>query len=257
MTALRAPASAGATGTRDDGLAERLHRLLDGAASNAATLVAATIEVPVLDPIAVYAAAVEADLEAALWLRPSEGTAYVGIGRAWAIEPDGPARFGTAEDAWRALVSGARIDGPPTRHGGGPVLMGGLGFTGRRPDPSDGWGPFGSASLVLPDLLLAVTPEGARLTGSLYADHAGPSTAGGLERRWDRLADRARSITPNPWRHCRLSPSSLRARPGGGWSGCSPGRLDAAGSTRSCSPDVSISRRRWSSTSRTRSDGSR
>lgn len=198
MTALRSPASVRATGTRDDGLAERLHRLLDGAASNAATLVAATIEVPVLDPIAVYAAAVEADLEAALWLRPSEGTAYVGIGRAWAIEPDGPARFGTAEDAWRALVSGARIDGPPTRHGGGPVLMGGLGFTGRRPDPSDGWGPFGSASLVLPDLLLAVTPEGGRLTGSLYADHAGPSTAGGLERRWDRLADRARSITPNP-----------------------------------------------------------
>ncbi len=198
MTTLRAPASAGATGTRDDGLAERLHRLLDGAASGAATLVAATIEVRVSDPIAVYAAAVEADLEAALWFRPSEGTAYVGIGRAWAVEPDGPDRFSTADDAWRALVSGARIDGPPARHGGGPVLMGGLGFTGRRPDPSDAWGSFGSASLVLPDLLLAVTPEGSRLTGSLLAGDAGIATAGSLERRWDRIADRARSITPNP-----------------------------------------------------------
>ena len=34
----------------------------------------------------------ELDLEAALWLQPAEGSAIVGIGRAWAIEPDGPAR---------------------------------------------------------------------------------------------------------------------------------------------------------------------
>lgn len=204
MTVLRPPASARAKGTRDDGLAERLHRLLDRSAGRvevSPTLVAATVDVPDSDPIAVYAAAVEADLEASLWLRPSEGTAYVGIGRAWAVEPDGPARFSVAEEAWRGLVAGARIEGPPARNGGGPVVMGGLGFTGRPPDPSDVWGPFGSASLVLPDLLLAVTPEGSRLTGSLLAGDAGDagaSTAGGLERRWERIAERARSITPNP-----------------------------------------------------------
>lgn len=216
MTVLRPPAHPGTTGTGDEGLGERLHRLLDGVGGPAgaggaggtggaggsvdasATLIAATIDVPVSDPIAVYAAAVEADFEAALWLRPSEGTAYVGIGRAWAVEPDGPTRFSIAEEAWRRLVSGARIDGPPARHGGGPVVMGGLGFTGRPPDPSDVWGPFGSASLVLPDLLLAVTPEGSRLTGSVLSGDPAASTAGSLERRWNRLAERARSITPNP-----------------------------------------------------------
>lgn len=198
MTALRPHPGAGPSGTRDDGLAERLHDLLEGAGAATGTLVAATIEVPAADPVAVFAAAVEADLEAALWLRPSDGAAYVGIGRAWALEPDGPGRFRAAEDAWRALVAGARIDGPPARHGGGPVVMGGLGFTGRRPDPADPWGPFGAASLVLPDLLLAVTPDGSRLTGSLLAGDGGPSAARGLERRWDRIAERARSITPNP-----------------------------------------------------------
>src|SRR6187431_2799754 len=57
------------------------------------------------DAIAVYAAAVEAGLEAALWVRPSEGFALVGIGRAWAVEADGPDRFATADAAWRALVA--------------------------------------------------------------------------------------------------------------------------------------------------------
>jgi len=198
VTALRPHPGAGPSGPRDDGLAERLHDLLEGAGAATATLVAATIEVPAADPVAVFAAAVEADLEAALWLRPSDGAAYVGIGRAWALEPEGPGRFRAAEDAWRALVARARIDGPPARHGGGPVVMGGLGFTGRRPDPADPWGPFGAASLVLPDLLLAVTPDGSRLTGSLLAGDGGPSAARGLERRWDRIAERARSITPNP-----------------------------------------------------------
>ncbi|MES2211250.1 MAG: isochorismate synthase [Chloroflexota bacterium] len=191
-------ASAGPADQRDDGLAERLHRLLVGAGSGAPTLVAATIEVPVADPIAVYAAAVEADLEAALWLQPSEGTAYVGIGRAWAVEPEGPDRFDAAASAWQALISDASIDGPPSRYGGGPVLLGGLGFNGRRPDQADVWGPFGPASLVLPELLLAVTPNGSSVTGSLFADAVGPWSAGSLEHRWERLADRARSLAPNP-----------------------------------------------------------
>ena len=193
---------------RDDGLAERLHRLLDGPDRAAPTLIAATNDVPAQDPIAVFAAAVEAGLEAAIWLRPSEGTAYVGIGRAWAVEPDGPGRFRTAETAWRTLISGASIsgasisgasiDGPPAGRRGGPVLLGGLGFSGRRPDPADAWGPFEAASLVLPDLLLAVTPEGSRVTASLLPEAAGSSSAGALERRWERLADRARSLAPNP-----------------------------------------------------------
>ena len=92
------------------------------------------------DAIAVYAAAVEAGLEAALWVRPSEGFALVGIGRAWAVEADGPDRFAIADTAWRELVASAasargnegdndgRGDLP---RGVGPVLLGGLGFLGR------------------------------------------------------------------------------------------------------------------------------
>jgi isochorismate synthase len=210
MTALRPPVWAKSASVLDDSLAERLHRLLAGALAEAghesgarspageAVLLAATIAVPDLDPIAVFAAAVEADLEVALWFRPADRTAYVGIGRAWAVEPEGPGRFGIAEERWRRLVSGARIDGPPARRGGGPVLLGGLGFTGRRPDPEDPWGPFGPASLVLPDLLLSIAPEGSRLTGSLLVDGGGPSAAGGLERRWAHLADRAHTLAPNP-----------------------------------------------------------
>lgn len=198
MTVVRPPMSADAPVSRGDGLAEQLHRQLDSAAGGTATFFAATIEVPDSDPIAVFAAAVEADLEVALWFRPSEGTAFVGIGRAWAVEPDGPGRFDAAEDAWRMLLSGACFDGPPPRRGDGPMLLGGLGFSGRRPDPADVWGPFGAASLVLPDLLLAMSPNGSRVTGSLLADAVGPGSASALERRWERLFDRARALAPNP-----------------------------------------------------------
>ena len=67
-----------------------------------------TVPVGAVDPISLYAAAVEADLEAALWLRPADGIALVGVGRAWATEPDGPDRFAEAERAWRELAAGRR-----------------------------------------------------------------------------------------------------------------------------------------------------
>jgi isochorismate synthase len=61
----------------------------------------------------------------------------------------------------------------------------------------DPWAPFGASSLVLPELLLAVTPEGASLTGSL-AGPVAPADVRRLERRWERLATRARALAPNP-----------------------------------------------------------
>ena len=219
-------ASANGTGGAGAGLGERLRRLLDdagvtprhdagaapgdddlGAAPRAGNLLAATVPVGGIDPISLYAAAVEAELEAALWLRPSEGTAFVGIGRAWAVEAEGPTRFRAAEGAWRDLVRDARIDRPDgDGRGTGPVLLGALGFTGRRPAEADVWGPFGPSSLVLPELLLSVTADGQSLTGSLLrgadgSDEAGEadSSAGvrALERRWDGLAERARNLAPS------------------------------------------------------------
>lgn len=205
MTATRpSPASAGTGPAPADGagLAERLHAL---GRAGAPGLVAATLPVRPVDPVALFAAALEADLEAAIWLRPSDGTALVGIGRAWAADAEGPGRFAAAATAWAALLADARLDrsaavpaaatagrdAPPPA---GPTLLGGLGFTGRRPAPEDAWAPFGAASLVLPDLLLAAGPDGAHLTGALVG--AGPGAAAALERRWTALAARARDLDP-------------------------------------------------------------
>ena len=181
------------------GLGERLTALLAPSDAPATTpLVAATLPVPAADPISLYAAAVEAGLEAALWLRPSEGTAFVGIGRAWATEPEGEGRFREAETAWRALLADARLDRPTdSARGSGPVLLGAMGFTGRTPADDDAWGPFGPSSLVLPSLVLAVTPTGATVTASI-APGTLDADPRALERRWLGLVERARELAPNP-----------------------------------------------------------
>ncbi len=81
-------------------------------------LASVTAPMAAIDPIALFAAAVEADLEAALWLRPADGTALVGVGRAWATSFDGPDRFADAERAWRELLDTARARGrEPGAHG--------------------------------------------------------------------------------------------------------------------------------------------
>jgi isochorismate synthase len=201
MTATREGRATAPTGA---GIGERLTAVLDRASAEAARprLVAATVAVAPADPVSLYAAAVEAGLEAALWLRPSEGTAFVGVGRAWATEWAGEARFREAEAAWCDLTSGALIDAPADApRGAGPVLLGGMGFTGRVPDgDDDAWAPFGPSSLVLPALVLASSPQGTRLTASVVPDDGGTTDADprALERRWQALADRARELAPSP-----------------------------------------------------------
>jgi isochorismate synthase len=189
------------TATRDArtglgaGVGERLAALLSATMDEG--LASATSIAPSLDPIAVYAAAVEADLEATLWLHPSDGAAFVGVGRAWAVEPSGDVRFQAAEAAWRDLIAGARIDRPAdAAPGAGPVLLGGMGFTGESPAEDDAWAPFGASSLVLPELLLTVTPAGAFVTASLVAGTDGGARR--LDAVWARLVDRARELRPSP-----------------------------------------------------------
>jgi isochorismate synthase len=159
-----------------------------------------TAAVPVgdLDAIALFAAARELDLEAALWLQPSEGTAIVGIGRAWAVGPAGPSRFAAAGGSWRELIARSVLggDAAPSRlpRGAGPILLGGLGFTGRVPADDDPWAPFGPASLVLSALAFARTAGGAFVTASTVgADRTAPLA---LARRWEALAARARELAP-------------------------------------------------------------
>jgi menaquinone-specific isochorismate synthase len=151
------------------------------------TLISVGVRVSSVDPVSLFAAMAEADLEAALWLRPSEGLALVGAGRAWAAEGEGPSRFHDGETAWRDLVEGARLEGEAT-----PTLLGGLGFTGRRPADDDPWAPFGPSSLVLPQLLLTMRDGVSTLTTSAV----GAPDPRAVDARWERLAERANALTP-------------------------------------------------------------
>jgi isochorismate synthase len=168
-------------------IGEAMTRLVARTPDASGRLVAAGVAVPAIDPIALFAAAAEAELEAALWLRPSEKFALVGVGRAWAAEEGGPTRFHDAESAWRALVGDAALEGEAA-----PTLLGGLGFTGRKPADDDPWAPFGPSSLVLPKLLLA-TRDGA---STLTAAAVGPADARAIETRWEQLSARAGALTP-------------------------------------------------------------
>lgn len=158
---------------------------------------------PAVDPISLFAAAREVDLEAALWLQPSAGFALVGIGRAWSVEPAGADRFARAAKAWLERLAGAAIDVPAgSPRGVGPILVGGLGFTGASPAADDPWGPFGAASLVLPALTFA-RAEGATFVtiaetipkSSQAADPHDPDPRV-AERRWEALVARAASLSP-------------------------------------------------------------
>lgn len=194
MTALAPGDAAPALGPAE---ALRSALSLPAAPGDGPALVSASVATAPLDAIALYAAAVEAGAEAAMLLAPSEGLALIGIGRAWSVEAAGPDRFRVAEAAWRSLLDGARVGGDPGVRGAGPVLLGGLGFTGRAPAADDPWAPFGPSSLVLPSLTLVATPGGAWLTAATV-DASDTSAADRLEREWDRLAAAARERTPNP-----------------------------------------------------------
>jgi isochorismate synthase len=168
------------------------------AAQGAATLVAVSIPTEPLDPIALYAAATEAGLEASLWLRPSEDVALVGIGRAWSVATAGPGRFGDTDAAWRSLVESARISGPADLRGSGPVLLGGMGFSGRTPAPQGEWASFGAGSLVLPSLTALMSGGGSWLTASIVSPgSAVAAEALELERVWSRLVSRAVELAPS------------------------------------------------------------
>jgi isochorismate synthase len=152
-----------------------------------------------VDPIALVEAAREAGLEAGLWLQPAEGFALVGVGRAWEVEAAGPDRFEHAAAAWRDVLARSRgrlasTGGLP--RGAGPLLLGGLGFTGIAPAADGAWGPFGPASLVLPELTFARTPDGSFLTAAALGGP--PGFARTLARTWEALAKRSRELAPAP-----------------------------------------------------------
>jgi isochorismate synthase len=163
---------------------------------SAGSLRAWTRSARAVDPISLFATAREDDLEAVLWLQPSAGFALVGIGRAWSVEPAGADRFASAASAWRERLVGAAIDVPAgSPRGVGPVLLGGLGFTGASPATDDPWGPFGAASLVLPALTVA-RADGATHVTIAETEEPDPRDPRAAERHWDALVARAAALSP-------------------------------------------------------------
>ncbi len=166
-------------------------------------LVAASVETDPFDAVTLFAAAESAGMEAALMLRPDEGFELVGIGRAWSFDGSGPARFRDADTATRLILETALVSRPAEVRGLGPVLLGGMGFSGRIPDAADGWAPFGAASLVLPSLVALRSAGRCWLTGSVLRDdgEAGaagvatrlPAEAERLEALWTRVSGLAES----------------------------------------------------------------
>jgi salicylate biosynthesis isochorismate synthase len=152
-----------------------------------------------IDAIDLFTAARALGIEAALWLQPATGRSIVGLGRAWAVDVDGPDRFADAAAAWRTILADA--DGAPAGDvstsavGAGPVLLGGLGFTGRLPAGDDPWAPFGAASLVLPTFTVTTDSSGAVLAIALAPSRDEDPDPADVQAAWDNIARAAERAT--------------------------------------------------------------
>ena len=152
-----------------------------------------TAPVAAIDPISLFAAAVEAGLEAALWLRPPEGTALVGVGPGLGDRARGSRPLRDAERAWRELMRDrARRRCEPGPHGRPRVH-------GPRPDDDDAWAPFGPSSLVLPRARVRTrSPDGATVTASVVGEPRTTRQPPAIDRRWAALERRASELEPSP-----------------------------------------------------------
>ncbi|HZW02166.1 MAG TPA: isochorismate synthase [Candidatus Deferrimicrobium sp.] len=161
------------------------------------TLVSAVLPAATVDPVAVYAAAEAAGHERSLWRQPSEGFVLVGVGAAWSMRASGPGRFTQVAEAWSDLAGQAIITGDPGLRGCGPLLLGGFGFADV-PARTRVWRGFEAADVVLPALLLSITPEGTWLTAShvLSPGETAASAGGTLASWWVHLIGSAVASSP-------------------------------------------------------------
>jgi isochorismate synthase len=167
MTATASPPPRRA-GTRQHG--DSLQTVIEPALAAAATrgpstLASVTLPVPPMDPLALFQAAQARAAEAALWLQPTAGLAFIGLGSAWSVRAEGEGRFAAVDEAWSLLCSDAVQWSDPAAapRGSGPIVTGGLGFGDEAAtDPT--WAGFETAVFTLPSFLITVTAEGTWLT---------------------------------------------------------------------------------------------
>ena len=179
-----------------------------GPETGAPPLAWTAVPIDPIDPIDLFTAARSLGIEAALWLQPAAGRSIVGLGRAWAVDAAGPDRFADVASAWRAIL--ADVQGGAGAVGGGPVLLGGLGFTGNRPAGDDPWATFGAASLVLATFTVTSDPSGAVLTIALAPGRDEDPDPGEVRAAWDEIARAAErlAVATEP----AIGPGTLRLR---------------------------------------------
>jgi isochorismate synthase len=133
--------------------------------ANRTILVAATIPIAPIDPLAFFAAGATSRSRV-FWQEPDQKRALVGIGEVQALEPRSPGRFSFIEDSWEEIVTqcvhnaGEAGDDDPAI---GPILIGAYAFARARPRTAE-WRALGAGCMVLPRTILAVTPTGQWLT---------------------------------------------------------------------------------------------
>jgi isochorismate synthase len=144
-------------------------------ASHRPVLVWTTVSVHPVDPLEVVRFAATHSIEPMLWARPADGFSLIGLGRAWECAAAGDGRFEAARVAWddlrRSALAESEAAGAPNTGGAwgaGPVLLGGFSFSPPGPVGPE-WTGFGAASLVLPQLALAVHGDAGWLTLCLVA----------------------------------------------------------------------------------------
>ncbi len=134
-------------------------------------LVWASATVPAVDPIALFERAAGFGTERLLWARPADGESVVGIGTAWEVAAEGPARWGTVADAWRRCLAEAVGVG----EGSGPAAMGGFAFA-PVVDPRSTWRAFPAAWLMVPSLVVRTAGAGSEAVLSALVSPHGDGT---------------------------------------------------------------------------------
>jgi isochorismate synthase len=162
------------------------------------TLVATAVTRDPVDPVALFAGARAAGLDASLWLDTTDRRSIVGIDVAMRLCPGGSTRFARLAEEWRAIVDDLVVDGPAAGTSlAGPLLLGGAAFR----DHGSGeprWDGFGSTSFDLPRMVL-VSRDGESVLTTIHvpgSDAPDPGLIRQLADAGTRVLPATSSISP-------------------------------------------------------------
>lgn len=123
--------------------------------SGEAQIVVARMDVPVLEPLAVFEALTQRDRF--FWSQPARGRWMVAEGEVASVKTDGAGRIREAEARWAREMARVHCANPETREA--LRWLGGFSFDGSHRARED-WARFPAGHLTLPHLLFVGEPEG-------------------------------------------------------------------------------------------------